>query len=95
MTIEQIAAAAGISPRGLQMAFRRHRGTTPMDFWRQLRLARAHADLMFAVPGTTVTAIALRWGFTHFSRFSESYRARFGLSPSATLRAGRDAGFQD
>ncbi len=95
ITIEKIAAAAGISPRGLQMAFRRHRGTTPMDFWRQLRLARAHADLMFAAPGTTVTSVALRWGFTHFGRFSESYRARFGLSPSATLRAGRGAGFQD
>lgn len=95
ITIEDVAAAAGVSARGLQLAFQHHRGTTPMEFWRQLRLARAHADLMFGAPDTTVTSVALRWGFTHFSRFSEAYRARYGLSPSATLRASRGTGFRD
>ena len=30
LTVEEVAAAAGISPRGLQLAFRQHRGTTPL-----------------------------------------------------------------
>ncbi|MBP9182948.1 MAG: AraC family transcriptional regulator [Fuscovulum sp.] len=88
ITLEEVAAAAGISPRGLQMAFRDWRGTTPLAFWRQARLARAHADLMAAPSGTRVTEVALRWGFSHFGRFAEQYRDRYGLSPSDTLRLG-------
>ena len=87
ITLEDMARAAGISPRGLQMVFRQHRGTTPLGFWRDQRLARAHADLLQAPPGTRVTDVALRWGFTHFGRFSEAYRARYGFSPRDTLRA--------
>ena len=39
-----------------------------------------------------MTDVALRWGFSHFGRFSEIYRARYGLSPRDTLRAagGKD-----
>jgi AraC-like DNA-binding protein len=88
ITLEDVAQAAGISPRGLQLAFRDHRGTTPLSFWREARLARAHADLMTAPPGTRVTDIALRWGFTHFGRFSEMYRARYGLCPRDALKGG-------
>ena len=42
-----------------------------------------------------VTDIALRWGFTHFGRFAESYRARYGMTPRDTLRAARGEGYQD
>lgn len=87
LTIEDVAAAAGISPRGLQLAFRQHRDTTPLAFWRDARLARAHDDLRRGAPGTTVTGVALKWGFAHLGRFSETYRARYGLSPRDTLRA--------
>lgn len=86
ITLEEVASAAGISPRGLQMAFRDWRGTTPMGFWRDARLARAHADLLSAAPGTKVTDVALRWGFTHFGRFSQLYRTRYGLLPRDTLK---------
>jgi len=87
LTIEEVAAAAGISSRGLQLAFREYRGTTPLAFWRDARLARAHDDLRKGAPGTTVTGVALRWGFSHFGRFSEAYRERYGLTPRDTLRA--------
>jgi AraC-like DNA-binding protein len=93
LTIEDIASAAGISPRGLQLAFRQHRGTTPLGFWRDQRLARAHSDLLAGAG--TVTDIALRWGFTHFGRFAESYRTRYGMTPRDTLRAARGEGYQD
>ncbi|MES2542168.1 MAG: AraC family transcriptional regulator [Pseudomonadota bacterium] len=86
ITLEDLAQAAGISPRGLQLAFREYRSTTPLGYWREARLARAHADLLAAPRGTRVTDIAMRWGFTHFGRFSELYRARYGLSPRDTLK---------
>lgn len=87
MTLDEVAAAAGITPRALQLAFRTHRGTTPMAFWRDARLGRAHADLRAGAGG--VTEIALRWGFVHFGRFSAAYRARYGMSPRETLKAAR------
>ncbi len=93
LTVEAIAAEAGISPRALQLAFRQYRGTTPLGFWRDQRLAHAHADLMAGAG--SVTEVALRWGFAHFGRFAEMYRGRFGLSPRDTLRAARGEGYQD
>lgn len=93
LTLEDVARAAGISARGLQLAFRQFRGTTPLGWWRDRRLERAHGDLL-AGRGT-VTEIALTWGFAHLGRFSESYRARYGLCPRDTLTAARGTGYQD
>ncbi|WP_108129849.1 AraC family transcriptional regulator [Gemmobacter caeni] len=95
ITLEDVAEAAGTSARNLQLAFRQYRGTTPLAFWRDRRLTRAHADLIAAAPGTRVTDVALRWGFAHFGRFAESYRLRFGLTPRDTLRAALGPGYQD
>ncbi|MEH0972290.1 helix-turn-helix transcriptional regulator [Micromonospora sp. CPCC 205546] len=88
ITVDQIAAAAGVRPRALQLAFRRHHDTTPMRYVRQVRLERAHRDLQAADPttGVTVTMIATRWGFTHLGRFSTDYRVVYRSSPSHTLR---------
>lgn len=86
LALDDVAEAVGVSARALQYAFRRFRDTTPMAFLRAARLERAHRDLQDARPGDTVTEIATRWGFTHFGRFSEIYRARFGCTPRQTLR---------
>lgn len=83
----QVAAAAHTSVRALQLAFRRHLDTTPMNYLRRTRLARARHELEAADPArTTVTAIAFRWGFTSLSRFTAYYRAVYGVRPSDTLR---------
>lgn len=86
LALDDVAGVVGVSARALQYAFRQFRNTTPMAFLRQQRLERAHRDLQEARPGDTVTEIATRWGFTHFGRFSETYRARFGCTPRQTLR---------
>ncbi len=86
LTVEEIATAAGCGARALQAAFRVHRGTTPLNRWREMRLDAARADLVSGTPGTTVTDTALKWGFQHFGRFAEAYRARFGETPRDTLR---------
>ncbi|MEV7554513.1 helix-turn-helix transcriptional regulator [Amycolatopsis sp. NPDC089917] len=81
-----IARACRVSVRALQLAFRRHLGTTPMAYLRQVRLDRTRADLKDAGEGTTITRVAAKWGFVDGSRFSAQYRAAFGESPSQTLR---------
>ncbi|HET6760364.1 MAG TPA: helix-turn-helix transcriptional regulator [Propionibacteriaceae bacterium] len=88
ITLNEIATAARLSPRGLQAAFRRHLDTTPLAFLRSVRMERAHRELQGAdqSEGVSVAAVAAKWGFTHLGRFAIEYRRRFGVSPSQTLR---------
>src|SRR5215212_6551662 len=89
ITLNEIAMAARLSPRGLQAAFRRHLDTTPLAHLRSIRMERAHRDLQSADPanGVSVAATAAKWGFTHLGRFAIDYRRRFGVYPSQTLRS--------
>ncbi|MEU3775794.1 helix-turn-helix domain-containing protein [Streptomyces sp. NPDC032472] len=84
-----IAAAAHVTPRALQYAFRRHAGTTPLAYLRRVRLERAHEDLLAADTGggATVTTVAARWGFGHLGRFAAAYREVYGVPPSVTLHS--------
>ncbi|WP_236653247.1 AraC family transcriptional regulator [Streptacidiphilus melanogenes] len=85
--LDDIARAAGVTPRALQYAFRRHAGTTPMAHLRTVRLDLAHKDLLAADPATaTVTGIAARWGFWHPGHFADHYRRAYGQGPGRTLR---------
>jgi AraC-like DNA-binding protein len=88
VTLADIAGAAYVSPRAVQLAFRRHLDTTPIAYLRQVRLDQAHAHLRAAIAGdgTTVTGVALEWGFANPGRFARLYRAAYGIAPSDTLR---------
>ncbi|MCJ8504309.1 helix-turn-helix transcriptional regulator [Kocuria flava] len=84
--LAEIAAAARLSPRGLQAAFRRALDTTPLAHLRLLRLEAAHVELLSADPSTsTVAGIAARWGFAHPGRFAAVYRERYGHGPAESL----------
>ncbi|GAB1639610.1 helix-turn-helix domain-containing protein [Krasilnikovia sp. MM14-A1259] len=84
ITLADIAAAAGISVRGLHHGFRRHLDTTPTVYLRRVRLAHAHHDLHAAAYGDAVAAVARRWGFGHPGRFAGYYRTVYGRPPSDT-----------
>lgn len=84
--LHDVAAAARLSPRGLQAAFQRHEQTTPLAYLRRTRLRRAHAELRASDPaGTTVTAVASRWGFVNLGRFAAEHRKQFGCAPREVL----------
>ncbi|MFT4265135.1 MAG: helix-turn-helix domain-containing protein [Nocardioides sp.] len=86
LSLADIARAAYVTPRALQIAFRTHLRTTPMGYLRRVRLDHARRTLLDASPGSvTVTAVAARWGFSP-SRFSQLYRAAYGEPPHRTLR---------
>lgn len=89
VTVAEIAAAAHVTPRALQYAFRRHLDTTPLAHLRRVRLAHAHRELAAAGPGdgVTVTEVAARWGFYHPGRFASHYRETYGQAPHRTLGA--------
>jgi transcriptional regulator GlxA family with amidase domain len=86
ITLGEISNAASVTPRALQYGFRRHFGTTPMEYHRLSRLEGAHRELAQGNPGATVTAIAAKWGFLNPGRFSGFYKRIYGVNPSETLR---------
>lgn len=87
VTVADVAAAASVTIRAVQLAFQRHMDISPMEYLRRVRLDHARQDLMRAGPGggLTVTAVAYRWGFRSSSRFAAAYRRTYGVSPSRTL----------
>lgn len=86
-TTAELAALARVSVRRLQESFRQYVGMSPMAYVREVRLERVHEELRAGDPdGLSVGEVAWRWGFTHPGRFAAQYRARFGETPSRTLR---------
>ncbi len=85
--VSDLCAAAHVSERTLQTAFHETVGMSPISFLNRLRLHGAPGALGDASRGpTTVSSVALDWGFWHFGDFSRAYRDCFGETPSATLR---------
>jgi len=91
--VTDLCRAAAVSERALEYAFKETLGLTPVAFLTRLRLYRVRQALLAATQGaTTVSMVALDWGFWHFGEFSRAYKDCFGELPSDTLRrqpAGR------
>lgn len=85
ITVDQLAAVAGVSARSLYAGFREFLQTSPMHYLRDLRMERARTELLSG-ESTSVAGVALRWGFAHMGRFGLDYKKRYGESPSQTLR---------
>ncbi|VVT29169.1 helix-turn-helix domain-containing protein [Hoeflea alexandrii] len=85
-TVVDICMALGVSERTLQYAFREYVGMSPVAYLRVCRLNRVRVELVSADPAsTTVTQVAMRFGFFHLGRFAGDYRRLFGATPSETL----------
>jgi AraC-like DNA-binding protein len=84
--IPEICKAVGVSERTLRMCCHEHLGMGPKRYLllRRMHLAR-RALRQAALEATSVTAIAMRYGFWQLGRFAVEYQSLFGESPSATL----------
>ncbi|KQQ00078.1 hypothetical protein ASG06_17015 [Rathayibacter sp. Leaf185] len=86
--VADIADAAGLTVRGVQLAFQRAFEQSPRHYLRAVRLDRAREELVAGDPGSLVVGdVAARWGFVGGGRFAQQYAQRFGELPSETLRA--------
>lgn len=81
----QLAEVAGVGIRQLQLSFREYMGVSPIEYIRDVRLARVHAELLAPDSDVRISTVARRWGFTHLGRFSHEYRKNYGCRPSETL----------
>ena len=85
--VTDLCVATGVSERTLQYAFQEVMGMSPVAYLTRLRLHRVRKALRMETCGsTTVSDLALRWGFWHFGDFSRAYKDCFGELPSETLR---------
>ena len=75
----QLAAAAGITPRQIERLFRALLRTSPIGFYRKLRLERARS--LLRQTDMKVTEIALATGFSSASVLSRRYGEHYGIAP--------------
>ncbi len=86
-----LAAACGVAERTLHKHFLAVLGVAPQVHAQRMRLAEARRLLLASGGAARVTDVGLRCGFAHLGRFALAYRARYGETPSGTLRHAADA----
>ena len=88
--IQELSLCLNVSPRQLYRSFHAEVGMSPAKYLRRYCMTRARFELLAADPReTTVTSVALSWGFWELGRFSVEFRRLFGESPSQTLATVR------
>jgi AraC-like DNA-binding protein len=88
--LTEVCAGIGAAERTLRIACEQHVGMGPIRYLTLRRMHLVRRALLKADSSTTVTRIATDHGFWELGRFSVSYRALFGESPSETLRRPSD-----
>jgi AraC-like DNA-binding protein len=84
--VPEICRAIGIAERTLRKCCQEYLGTSPKHYLLTRRMQLARRDLRRADnDATTVTQIALRYGFWQFGYFAGAYKSLFGELPSTTL----------
>ena len=92
VTVTGLSRQVGVSERTLRAAFHDVIGLSPKQYVIRQRLSAAREALCAANPQTTtVTDIAMTYGFFELGRFAGQYRHAFGEPPSRTLRHVADA----
>jgi AraC-like DNA-binding protein len=86
LSVDALATLAGVSSRTVQLAFRQYHQCTPMEFIRRARLNGIRQELLTRGEVTTVTEVAMKFGFFHMGHFSDAYRREFGERPAETVR---------
>ncbi len=79
--LSQVAAAAGVHPVTMAVAFRRHFGKSVGDYVTDLRIAHAMQELENTP--RPIAEIAQEAGFYDESHMGRVFRRRFGVSPGA------------
>ena len=87
LTIDRLAARAGLSPFHFIRAFRAAFGQTPHQYLRAKRIERAQ-ELLVTTP-LPVTEICDQIGFTSLGSFSSLFRRVTGETPAAYRAARR------
>jgi transcriptional regulator GlxA family with amidase domain len=87
MSLDELAAAVGVSRRQIERLFKRHLDRVPTRYYLELRLRRAR-ELLLQTP-MSIMDITIACGFQSPPHFSKCYRSLFGHPPSAERQMHR------
>ncbi len=83
-SVDELAAACGISESRLYHIFKEELSTTPTKYRNSLRIEHAAADLRIA--WLTIEDVAERNGFNSAAYFRETFKAETGMTPTEYRR---------
>ena len=86
LTVGHMASQVGLSEAHFSREFKRSTGLTPWDFVVRIRLDRARESLM---NGECSATVASQFGFADQSHMARLFKLRFGVSPSAYVKANK------
>jgi AraC-like DNA-binding protein len=86
-TVEDLAAAVGMSRSSFALRFKTVVGQAPLDYWLQWRMHRA--SHMLRSPNTTVSSVALAFGYESESSFGRAFKRVMGCAPTSYRMADR------
>ena len=89
LSLDQLAAAIGVSRRQIERLFKRHLDQVPTKYYLELRLRRARELLLQT--SMSIMDITTACGFQSPPHFSKCYRGVFGHPPSAERRRSHGA----
>lgn len=84
ITVADMAAAAGVSPRAITSRFAMELSTSPLDYVRTQRLAKAAVSVVQGIE--PLASIAHRLGFYDHAHFTRLFREAYGVTPSEYRR---------
>ncbi|NWG54371.1 MAG: AraC family transcriptional regulator [Hydrogenophilaceae bacterium] len=87
LSLDEIAASAGVSRFHLARAFQTVIGRSVMGYARARRLSEAAKALAAGAPD--ILTVALDWGYGSHEAFTRAFRDQFGVTPEQ-VRAARD-----
>lgn len=88
LTLDELAAVAGLSPHHFNAAFRAATAAPPINFVMQRRIERAMDAL--ATTDQSIVDIAYGLGFASHSHFTRYFKRATGMSPSEYRKAWRE-----
>jgi AraC family transcriptional regulator of adaptative response/methylated-DNA-[protein]-cysteine methyltransferase len=86
LTLERLAAVAGLSPAHLQRSFKSRLGLSPRDYVRARRAERFKSEVR---KGRSITDALYDAGYSSGSRLYENAYAQLGMTPGAYRRGGK------
>jgi AraC family transcriptional regulator, glycine betaine-responsive activator len=89
LSLDDLAAATGVSRRQIERLFKRHLGQVPTRYYLGIRLRRARELLLQT--SMSIMEITTACGFQSPPHFSKCYRSAFGHPPSAERQSIRTA----
>jgi AraC family transcriptional regulator, glycine betaine-responsive activator len=87
LSVDALAAAAGLSHRQLERLFAKYCGASPTRHYLKVRLQRARE--LLRQTSMPILSVGLACGFGTASHFSKSYLDHFGYPPSAERKPDR------